>query len=233
MKRRLSIAAAIVLIAALPSQGSAMGYGPFPAFTGANLPATACVFTSVAVGQYGVQPYKLGFYLDDDGDTMANVADVANALGATDGIGSLLGAYVSPSDPQVVYVLYAPQSGGVLSIVPLRRVGDSWTRIGNPMPYPLELAQFATGTWNAVNARILFPQFISSWTNIIGARRLVNGTDALLVTATMLSSGHVRSRFALLVDGNDADAFADHWSSVEEIPDIEPIGVPRNKGRSW
>src|SRR5262245_17298204 len=131
MRYRTTIATAALLIAGVPFQGSAMGYGPFPAFAGSTLPATGSVFASVAIGQYGVQPYKLGFYVDQSGDVASDAADVANAIGAADGIRSLLGAYVSPSDPSVIYVLYAPQGGGVLSIVTLRRAGDSWTRIGD------------------------------------------------------------------------------------------------------
>ncbi len=176
------------------------------------------------------QPYKLGYYLDADADVSAESADVANSLGSGDGIESLLGAYVSPSDPAVVYALYSPAGGGGLAILALRRAGDNWSRIGAPVTYPSELGQYVTSTSNAVGDRNYFPGFQSSWTNIVAVRRLASGSDAVLVTATRVADGHIQSRYALMVDGPDVDAFADHFSTVEEIADVEPMTIDEQGG---
>lgn len=228
MKRGITILVAIVLAGA--TQVHAMGYGPFPAFAGVRLPRTGSVFAGVAIGQYGFGPYKMGFYLDASGDSTADVADVANPLGVSAGIGSLLGAYVSPSDPSVVYMLYEPASGGAFTIVAMRRVGDGWMRIGSPMPYPVELREYATGSWNVVKARLYFPQFISSWTNIVSVRRMASGSDALLVTASRVIGGQFFSRYALLVDTAGQDGIADQWRSTEELPQIEAMTLDEAGG---
>lgn len=219
-----------LLLLAIPPATFGKGYGPFPVLGGANFPVTASVFSSIAVGQYGFGPYTLGYFLDTDGDATAEFSDVADAIGSEDGIGTLTGAYVSPSDASVIYLLYTPTNGGGFSILTLRRTGDAWTRVGNALRYPSALGEYATASWNVVKARKNFPYFQSSWTNIVSLRRLANGTDAVLVTAIRLFGNHIRSRFALLVDGADGDGIADEWSTVQEFPDLEAMAVDEYGG---
>lgn len=230
MKNSSSMLAVVLSVLILSTPAVAKGYGPFPAFGGNELPSTASVFGSIAVGQSGFQPYTLGYFLDQDGDTTAELADVGDAIGAPDGIQTLHGAYVSPSNPAVVYALYSPANGGGLTIAVMRRDGDSWVRIGNPVRYPQALAEYASASWNAVEARKRFPQFQASWTNVVSLRRLRSGSDALLVTAIRLAGGHTQSRFALLVDSSDGDVYADQWSSVEELPDLEAMTLDEQGG---
>ncbi len=230
MKHPSSILAILISLLILTNVVEAKGYGPFPAFVGTKLPTTGTVFGSIAVGQYGVQPYTLGFFLDQDGDTTAEIASATNPIGINENIQSLYGTYVSPSDPDIVYAIYSPTNGGGFTLAVLRRVGDDWARIGNPIRYPAELAQYATGSFNVVKERKNFPRFNTSWTNIVGVRRLINGSDAVLVTAIELSGGHIRSRYTLLVDGPDEDGFADRWSTVEELADIEAMTLDEDGG---
>ena len=167
MKRVATGTIVSLTLLVVASRAPAAGYGPFPAFAGSHIPATASVFGAIAVGQLGAQPYRLGYYLDANGDVSAEFADVANSLGSGDGIQSLLGAYVSPSDPAVVYALYSPEGGGRLSILVLRRTGDNWSQNRRPRTVSKRAGQYATATSNAVVRKALSAELQSSWTNIV------------------------------------------------------------------
>jgi hypothetical protein len=198
----------------------AEGYGPYSGYQGDRFPATAAVFATLPTSPFDdASPVVLSYFLDTTGDRRADVAHAAMLDSESFGVAALLGAYVSPSDPNVVYALAVPVADGTYQVQTYRRTSsDGWERIGET-PIPAAVASLG-GMVDTPASRT----FESGHVHIMALRR-VDGGDWILVVATTASRGGqaFQSRFAILRDGPDAGPFADAWTEPVEIPNTEAV----------
>ena len=221
----IRIAAAACLGLAIATQVAAGGFQGFRAYTGPRLPRTAAPFVYIPTNRFtSDDPEALGYWLDTDGDAHVDAVDVALLHQRDFGLQVVWGAYVSPSDPDVVYLLGEPPDGSAppfgLRIVVVRRTGETFTKVGGPYVLPTELQQ--NGDWlNTPPLR----SFSGDWVHPIALRR-IDGKDVVLVVRLVYSHAHrtFESRICLLVDSN-GDEFADSFTPVETIQDLDAMTI--------
>lgn len=218
------IAAASILIAILWETALAEGAGRFPAYDDSKAPATAITWVTFRdpTQAFGSE-FRHGTVLDADGDRVGDLADFAQWDYRSTGYGDLNGPiYVSPSDPRgsayllVRRVIGDTESHAVIRIV---RSGSTWTtRAIQPLPAAIDLPGLDTPVSRG---------FFNTWMGLTAFRRTDDGCDAILCVATAVSASGftLSSKYALFVDGPDADTFADHWTDVHEIPGVELITI--------
>lgn len=219
IQRVLSLA---LTVSVLGSSAAAAGYGPFPAYEGPKLPHSAAVFSSIGTSAFADQAsYNVGFFLDVDGDGRTDVADVALAVPRDLGVLGFRGVYVSPTDPSVYYAfVQVGATNQQFGVIALRRTGTAFSVVAPFRALPAEMAALA-GFINTPAVR----SFDSQWANIVAVRKLGGRGDAVLAVATRGRRGgsQFESKYAMFVDGPDADAFADHWTEAWGFANVEAL----------
>jgi len=203
------------------------GYGPYPAYQGAKFPATAAGFATLPTSAFDDgRPVILSYFLDTTGDRRADVALATSFDAAAFGVKALLGAYVSPSNPDVIYALAVPSGGGPYEVQTYRRSeSDGWERIA-ASPLPPDIYTLRGGTDSPASRT-----FEAGYVHLIALRR-VEGGDWILAVGTRAQRGGASfvSRFAIYRDGPDDDPFANLWSASVEIPNTEAVTLD-DRGR--
>lgn len=213
----------IALVLSVAARVPAGGFQGFRAYTGPKLPKTAASFVYIPTNRFtSDDPEALGYWLDTDGDAHVDAVDVALLYQRNFGLQVIWGGYVSPSDPDVYYLLGEPPDGSAppygFKIVVVRRVGESFVKVGGPYELPPELQQ----NEHAPDTPAL-KSFSGEWLHTVAFRQ-IDGKDVVLVARIIGSKAHrtYESRYCLLVDGN-GDEFADSFTPVVTKQDLDPM----------
>lgn len=217
-------ACVLVALAVATSAGAQSGgFVPFPAYEGPKLPATAAVWTTVATEQFSRnEPYAVGYYLDTDGDAHADVAATSLLDHRMFGLQVILSSFVSPTNPDVVYLYGDPPAGTPPPfghrVVRIERDGTGWRKAGGPYVLPPELQQVGL-FFNTIAIK----DFSQDWVQIVAVRN-IDGKDALLAVRNIFNPDRdtFECRYALLVD-SDGDAYADQFTPAASKMDLEAM----------
>lgn len=195
---------------------------PFAQFTGARKPYSAMTFVNVRTADPN-EPFRVGWFLDTDGNRSADVAEVTNRFGRNLGPRYENTWAVSPSDPSNLYVMVwpgynNPRGGGVDDYFVTRVVqtGASVTESGPKITLPTSFTTFPGGA---------LQQGLGTqpWTNP------KDGSDVVLVFAFDFIDGtpnHASSRIAVLTHTPGAPGkFADRFVGSVTLPYIYILGV--------
>jgi hypothetical protein len=203
------------------------GYGPYPGYAGEKFPASAAGFATLPTSAFDDgSPVVLSYFLDTTGDRRADVAHAAALDAESLGLAALLGAYVSPSDADVVYALVVAAAGGPYQVVTLRRTAaGGWERLA-AVSLPEDVGALG-GVIDTPASRRFEPGHV----HIMALRRVADGDTILVVgTRAQRDASSFTSRFAILHDGPDSDVLADTWQPSIELPNTEAITLD-DRGR--